>query len=234
MVNGQSPYGQKLYMQIAEQIRLMIEDGQFHPGDKLPPLKSLAEQFDCSRATVREAVGALRGQGLVEFRHGDGTYVRTAGVEMWMQPLDAAVLLGTDQLKDLIELQTAILAAIASAAAKRRGENDFSDLSHALFDLEASSRHSEHRIASELHFYYVLAACADNQVLENSLRVLQEAIRSSLRLLSPKQERGLQTCRSVYDAVQLERPERAREVIYQYGEELLKYARLRAQSKISK
>ncbi|WAH36587.1 FadR/GntR family transcriptional regulator [Alicyclobacillus dauci] len=224
--------GQKLYMQIAEQIRVMIENGGLLPGDRLPPLKTLAEEFACSRATVREALGSLRGQGLVEFRHGDGTYVRTASVEMWMQPLDAAVLLGTDQVKDLIELQTAILAAIASAAAKRRSEQDYSALSRALFDLEASSRHSEHRIASELHFYAVLAECADNAVLENTFRVLQEALRSSLRLLSPKRELGLKTCRAVYDAVQMEQPDVAREIMYGYGEHLLQMARQSRRPKI--
>lgn len=231
-MSGISPYGQKLYMRIAEQIRLMIEDGTFQPGDKLPPLKILAEEFSCSRATVREAVGALRGQGLVEFRHGDGTYVRTASVEMWMQPLDAAVLLGASQMKDLIELQTAILAAIASAAAKKRAQSDFSDLSRALFALEASSRHGEHRVASELHFYHTLAVCAGNQVLENSLRVLQEVLRSSLRLLHPKRDLGIITCRAVYDAVQMEQAAQAREVIYRYGDELLLHAAHRSEPKI--
>lgn len=223
-MNEFSPIGQKLYMRIAQQIRSMIEDGALRPGDRLPPLKNLAEEFGCSRATVREALGALRGQGLVEFRHGDGTYVRTASVEMWMQPLDAAVLLGTDHVSDLVELQTAVLAAIASSAAKRRATRDYSNLSRALFELEASGRHSEHRIASELHFYAVLAECAENQLLENTFRVLQEALRSSLRLLSPKRELGLRTCRGVYDAVQMEQAERAREIIYAYGEHLLEQA----------
>ncbi|EPZ42991.1 hypothetical protein N007_01235 [Alicyclobacillus acidoterrestris ATCC 49025] len=223
-VNEFSPIGQKLYMRIAQQIRTMIEDGYWSPGDRLPPLKNLAEQFNCSRATVREALGALRGQGLIEFRHGDGTYVRTASVEMWMQPLDAAVLLGLDHVSDLVELQTAILAAIASSAAKRRATRDYSELSRALFDLESSSRHSEQRIASELRFYAVLAACADNPVLENTFRVLQEALRSSLRLLSPKRDVGLHTCRAVYDAVQMEQADVAREIIYAYGDHLLEQA----------
>lgn len=220
-MGNESGHGQKLYMRIADRIRSMIEDGAFHPGDKLPTLKDLAEQFGCSRATVRESLGALRGQGLVEFRHGDGTYVRTASVEMWMQPLDAAILLGMSQVKDLVELQTAVLAAIASAAAKRRATEDYSTLSRALFDLEASGRHSEHRIASELQFYSVLATCAHNQVLENTFRVLQEALRSSLRLMNPKREWGIRTCRAIYDAVQMEQPVAAREAVYAYGEQML-------------
>ncbi|WP_245630123.1 FadR/GntR family transcriptional regulator [Alicyclobacillus acidiphilus] len=225
MMDGYSVDGRKLYMRIADEIRNLIELGKFRPGEKLPTLQSLADQFSCSRATIREALGALRGQGLVEIRHGDGTYVRTASVEMWMQPLDAAILLGTNQVVQLIELQTAILAGIAHAAAKRRATQDYSALSRALFELEASGRHSEHRIASELHFYAVLAECAQNQVLENTFRVLQEALRSSLRLLNPKRDLGLHTCRALYDAVQMERADVAREVVYAYGEELIRAVR---------
>jgi GntR family transcriptional repressor for pyruvate dehydrogenase complex len=211
-------------MRIAQNIRSMIEEGQLRPGDRLPPLKDLAEEFSCSRATVREALGALRGQGLVEFRHGNGTYVRTASVEMWMQPLDAAILLGTDQVRDLLELLTSVLAAIAASAARARATRDYSALARALFNLEAASRQGEHGIASELHFYAVLAECSENHVLLNTFRVLQEALRSSLRLFSPKRETGLRTCRAVYDAVQMEDPRLAREAIYDYGDVLLRRA----------
>ncbi|SIT02710.1 FadR/GntR family transcriptional regulator [Alicyclobacillus vulcanalis] len=212
----------KLYMEIAEEIRRQIEEGVFRPGDRLPTLRELADRFGVSRATVREALGALRGQGLVEFRHGMGTYVRTASVEMWMQPLDAAILLSYDNVSDLVELQTAVLAQIAYRAAANRMASDYSALSHALFEIEASPRRSEHRIASELKFFSVLAEVAGNRLLENALRVLQEALRSSLRLLSPKSDLGVKACRAIYNAVQTGRPAEARDAVYAYGEAILR------------
>ncbi|WP_245629644.1 FadR/GntR family transcriptional regulator [Alicyclobacillus sendaiensis] len=212
----------KLYMEIAEEIRREIEEGAFRPGDRLPTLRELADRFGVSRATVREALSALRGQGLVEFRHGMGTYVRTASVEMWMQPLDAAILLSYDNVRDLVELLTAVLAQIAYRAAAQRMERDYSQLAHALFELEASPRRGEHRIASELKFFSVLAELAGNRLLENALRVLQEALRSGLRLLNPKWDLGVKVCRSVYNAVQTGRPTDARDAVYAYGEAMLR------------
>jgi len=216
------PHGQKLYIQIASEIRSMIEDGQLQPGDKLPPLSVLADRFGCSRATVREALGSLRGQGLVEFRHGDGTYVRTASVDMWMEPLEAAVLLSLNQVQELVSMQTAILAAIATEAAKRRPYADFSALAYSLFQLECSAGLGEQAIAAELAFYMTLAECANNSMLENALRILQEALRSSLRTLNPKLALGLKICREVYDSVQMEDAKRARDAIYVYGEEIVR------------
>lgn len=211
----------KLYVRIANDIRNLIEVGTLQPGDKLPPLAALAEQFACSRATVREALGALRGLGLVEFRHGDGTYVRTATIEMWMEPIEAAILLGLNQVQQMVEMQTAILAGIATIAAKRRASADFSPLSHALFELECAAGQGEQAINAELAFYLALADCAGNEMLKNAMRILQEGVRSSLRTLNPKLVIGLKTCRAVYNAVQMEDEVTARNVIYEYGQEIL-------------
>ncbi|MCL6446281.1 MAG: GntR family transcriptional regulator [Alicyclobacillus sp.] len=227
-----NPDGDKLYIRIAREIRALIEDGQFTPGDRLPPLAELAAQFQCSRATIREALSTLRGQGLVEIRHGDGTYVRTAGIEMWMEPLDAAILLGSSRMLDLIEVMTAMLAGVAFAAAERRHLVDFSALSQALFMMECAGPDGEDAIATELSFYSTLAAGANNPVLENSVRVLQEALRSGLRLLKQAENEasdiGVKTCRAVYDAVSMGDPDAAKDAIFRYGR--LLSARLRARA----
>lgn len=208
----------KLYIRIAEGIRQQIEAGQFGPGDKLPPLAALAEEFDCSRATVREALSTLRGQGLVEFRHGAGTYVRTAAVEMWMEPLEAAWLLGVGQVEELLDTQIAILAGISGIAAQRRAHSDYSQLSQALFELECAAGNRDSLLNAELHFFEVLARVAENSILENAFRVLQESFRSILRLLDSRSTDALRTCRALYDAVQMERMQEAREIVFRYGE----------------
>lgn len=214
--------GGKLYVQIAEEIREMIETGMLRPGQKLQPLVQLAEQFSCSRATIREALGQLRGQGLVEFRHGDGTYVRNASIDMWMEPIDAAILLGISQVRELVEMQTAILAGIATAAARRRPFADFSPLSQALFDLERTTGNREQTVTAELMFFMTLASLSENAILENALRILQEALRSSLRTLQIGPRKGLHPCREIYDAVQMEDERRARDAVYAYGDEIIR------------
>jgi GntR family transcriptional regulator, transcriptional repressor for pyruvate dehydrogenase complex len=217
------PDGQKLYVRIAGQIRSMIEEGALSPGAKLPPLATLASDFSCSRATVREALSSLRGQGLIEFRHGDGTYVRTASVEMWMEPLEAAVLLSVNQVEQLVELETAILAGIATRAARIRGGQDFSSLAYALFQLECVNGHSEEVVAAEVAFYMTLAECAQNPLFENTLRVLQEALRSNIRTLRQRSDIGVSRCREIYDAIEAEDEGRAREIVYRYGAQMIQY-----------
>lgn len=217
MANGSYPISQssKLYMKIAEQIRQQIEDGVYQPGDRLPPLAELAQHYGCSRATVREALGTLRGQGLVEFRHGDGTYVRTALVDLWMQPLDAALLLGVGEVRNLVELQTAVLAAVATRLAEDM--TDDPSVAQALFGLECATPATEEAITAELYFYLKLAAAAGNPLLENIVRVMQESFRSCLRLVNDDEQLGLHTCRALFDAIRKHRSDLAREAAYTYG-----------------
>lgn len=211
----------KLYVRIAQDIRAQIEEGQWRPGDKLPTLAELAGLFGCSRATVREALSALRGQGLVEFRHGDGTYVRTATVEMWMEPLEAAILLGASQARQMVELMTTVLAGIANFSAIHVQEIDLGPLRHALFQVECAGPLREESVATELGFFLTMADSLDNTVLGNALRVLQEALRSTLRLVQERNPHGPATCRLVFDAVAAGDAERARRAVFEYGEELL-------------
>ena len=45
------------------------------PGDKLSNVRDLATQLPVGRSSIREAITALRTQGIVEVRHGDGIYL---------------------------------------------------------------------------------------------------------------------------------------------------------------
>lgn len=65
-----------LYQQVAAAIRQGIADGDFPPGSPLPSEAQLIERYEVSRPTVRNAISALRSEGLIEVRHGKGSFVK--------------------------------------------------------------------------------------------------------------------------------------------------------------
>ncbi|WP_232493081.1 FadR/GntR family transcriptional regulator [Novosphingobium kaempferiae] len=65
----------KLYQRVAQEIEQRISGGEYPPGTRLPPERDLAEAFEVSRPTIREAMLALEIRALVEVRHGSGVYV---------------------------------------------------------------------------------------------------------------------------------------------------------------
>lgn len=60
---------------IANRLRDMVVGGQLKPGDRLPGHRALARTFHVSVSSVREAISALTAVGVLETRHGRGTYV---------------------------------------------------------------------------------------------------------------------------------------------------------------
>lgn len=66
----------RIYRQIADQLKQLIDNNEFPPGSRLPAERELASQLQVSRASVREALIALEVIGLVDVRVGNGVIVR--------------------------------------------------------------------------------------------------------------------------------------------------------------
>jgi DNA-binding GntR family transcriptional regulator len=64
------------YQRIADELRREIKTGALAPGDRLPAESALTTRFRVSLPTLRQAIGVLRSEGLVEARHGIGTFVK--------------------------------------------------------------------------------------------------------------------------------------------------------------
>ena len=84
-INRQSPI--PLYFQIARILRKEIEDGVHQPGECIPTETELQERFEVSRATIRQAVGDLVYQGLLERRRSKGTIVSATQLETRLSDL---------------------------------------------------------------------------------------------------------------------------------------------------
>ena len=65
----------RLYHSVADEIKKLINDGAFPPGSRLPGERELAERFDVSRVTIREAEIALQALGYLRIKTGSGVYV---------------------------------------------------------------------------------------------------------------------------------------------------------------
>lgn len=66
------------YQQLVEDIRKRIEEGVYRPGDKLESENQLVRRYGYSRQTVRQALGVLENEGLIDRRRGSGTYISQA------------------------------------------------------------------------------------------------------------------------------------------------------------
>lgn len=101
----------RMFWQIVDKIEKLIDSGEFPPGSRLPPERKLAEMFDVSRPTIREAIIALEVRGRVEVKTSSGVYVLQ---NSQMEESDIRVsAFELTQARALVEGEAAALAAVS-------------------------------------------------------------------------------------------------------------------------
>src|SRR6185312_10424875 len=125
-----SPVARKpLYERLVEHLRAFVVEAGLVAGDRLPSERELAERLGVSRASVRQAIVALEVQGILEVKHGGGTFLRTARVDT----LPLAQLADLKRrLPDILDARQAIEVKLAELAAERRTESDLAAIAAAL------------------------------------------------------------------------------------------------------
>ena len=155
-------------------LREAILAGDYRPGERLPPQRALAAEFEVNMASVREALKRLEQLRLVEVRHGDATRVldwrRSGGLE-------ALVLQGSGEeaiVGDLFEARRLLLVEAARLAAQRRSEQQAAALIE-LADTVALADEDQSALLADWQFMAVLVEAAGNlvfQLIMNSVREL--------------------------------------------------------------
>ena len=84
--------GSHLYEQIAESLRLRIAQGDLEPGQRLPSVRDLAQQWGCTTSTVSRAYAILADEGLVTGHRGSGTRVTESPLPLENAALNWATL----------------------------------------------------------------------------------------------------------------------------------------------
>ena len=167
----------------AEVARRLVDyllSGGVEPGSRMPSERQLAEAFGVGRSAVREAIAALSLIGLIEVRHGDGTYLKRPESSLLPQVVEWGLLLGEQRTVDLVEARQKIEADIASLAAHRRTEEDLADLRRLLGRMEWESREGGDPAAfvdADVAFHLRLAETARNTALRDVLSGIQALLR---------------------------------------------------------
>ncbi len=213
----------RVYEEIANQIRQLIIEGRFKPGDRLPPEREMAEIFKVSRNSVRDALRTLELMGLVECRHGDGTIVTCITPETLISPLAALLATRRNLLSALMEVRKIIEPAAAYMAALRIGEGDLHDLERIFSIQEQKVLQGEYIIEEDNDFHYTICMAAENEVL-------MLIVSHIMGLLSESRARNLQTPgraqmsvaghRRILDAIKRHDPELARDAMLKHLEEI--------------
>lgn len=205
----------RLYRQIADQLRSLLERGEYAVGARLPPERDLALQLGVSRPSVREALIALEVEGLVEVRMGSGIYALAFDAAPAPRALSAEEgPLETIRARQLIE------SGLAAHAAQHMKKAQIAGLRNAvaLMRHELDGGHLAWR--GDRLFHVRLAEAAENAVLLRIVGELHDARHNRLaeQLISHfETERSWRAAivehLAVIEAIASRSPEAAREAM---------------------
>jgi GntR family transcriptional regulator, transcriptional repressor for pyruvate dehydrogenase complex len=209
----------RLYEGIVDQLQALIAEGRLKPGDQLPPERVLAETFQVSRTSVREALRALELRGLIEGRQGGGTFVRSVSVEELARPMAAALLAGKREVAELFELREMIEPAIARKAAERARPEHLAELERILEQQRAKVARGEPYPDEDAAFHYTVAVAADNAALLRLVNVIMDLLRESRSTYlqsGDRPRRSLEGHRRLLEALRAHDPGRAERIMREH------------------
>ncbi|MFG3258673.1 FadR/GntR family transcriptional regulator [Streptomyces sp. NPDC048172] len=168
-----------LFDGVVARLRQQITSGAWPVGSRIPTEPELVRQLGVARNTVREAVRALAHNGLLDIRHGSGTYVAATSelAEVMRRRFEAA------GQRDVIEVRGALEATAARLAAERRTEEDLRRLDEALERRERAweSGDRDAFVDADAGFHLAVVAASHNEVLAGLYADLAQVVRASLR-----------------------------------------------------
>jgi GntR family transcriptional regulator, transcriptional repressor for pyruvate dehydrogenase complex len=194
----------RLYEQVIEALARYVRSEGLAIGDRLLPERTLAEQLGISRPSLKQALIALEVQGLIETRHGGGSYLRST--ELASEPLE--VLLGRKaRLPDVLDAREAIEVKLAGLAAERRTEEDLREIDSALDEMELGIGVGLREVEwADARFHEAIAAAARSAVLATFMAQISDEVAESRResLRQPgRPSRSLAQHRRVAHAVRI-------------------------------
>lgn len=169
---------QKLYQQIATKIARQIQLKTYLPGERLPSERTLAEQLDISRATVREAIIALEILGYVEIRMGAGIFVLDSPM------LHSDINIETSTRNEItphefIEIRLLVEPEFAELAAQNATREDLESFKKLQAATERINSLKDHYYFDK-KFHLLIAESTKNPLARNIMKQIWESAEQSV------------------------------------------------------
>lgn len=166
----------RLFWQIVEKIESLIDSGTYQAGARLPPERVLAETFEVSRPTIREAIIALEVRGRVEVKTSSGVYVLHQDNhdvnDIKVSPFELT------QARALIEGEAAALAASTIS------EDEIEQLQVTLDDMKAGKKPEE----ADKEFHRIISTATRNTALSKAIDDLWFLKKSNVDIINAYDE----------------------------------------------
>ena len=214
----------KLSRSLFEQLAEEIKSGRLAPGDRLPTELALTRAAQVSRTVVREAVAALRAEGLVITRQGVGAFV-SAEAQRAPFRIEPDRLRSLADILNVMELRVGVEVESAGLAAIRATRSQLSAIDKALSAMEAASNAGKDAVDEDLALHRAIAQATGNPEFPRFLQFIGRHLIPRRTVSGLPERMGGQSAylallqqehQGIADAIHNRNPEAAREAMRQH------------------
>ena len=166
---------QRLYRQIAEQLRQLMSSGEFAVGSRLPAERDLATQLGVSRPSVREALIALEVEGMIEVRTGSGIYVQSTTPKHNPSGTNASDATADWGPLEVMSARILVEAEVAALAAQNAQKKDLQAIRNGLKKMKQEVAHDNVPRQGDQAFHEGIAQACGNSVLLDTVQRFWQA-----------------------------------------------------------
>lgn len=159
---------------VVSHVRKMIESGTVGPGDRLPAERELAVQIGVSRPTVRAGLRALAAMGVVQSRHGSGTYIPSGPPVLGSEPLSFLAALHGFSRMDMYEARRILEVGAAGLAAERATPEQIASMADEVAGLFAAMNDPQGFLVHDIKFHQAVAAASGNPIVASLVEMVSE------------------------------------------------------------
>jgi DNA-binding FadR family transcriptional regulator len=152
-----------------------IQSGRLQPGDQLPTESAIMVELAVSRTVVREAISRLQASGLVETRHGIGTFVLQAPSSDNFQIAEQDMSTVEDVI-NVLELRISLETEAAGLAAQRATPQQCDAMAQALASFSAAIDEKSDAVPSDFDFHMEVAKATGNRHFADLMTYLGKRI----------------------------------------------------------
>ena len=159
--------------QVAERIIKMIEDGELHPGDKLPSEPEFAKLLGISRGILREGLSQLKAQGIISRKPKDGTYILPLKEGQLDMTETALRVIKASSFRNIMEMRDAIEQKAVMLVVDRATDEELEELREIV--LRGWNPTGEDDL--DYYFHYRLVELSGNSIFMGIVNTYFEEIR---------------------------------------------------------
>lgn len=173
----------RIYQDVAERIRDLVDDGILKPGDQLPPERELSERFGVSRTSVREAIRTMELLGEVETRIGvnGGTFIREVSIGHAMDVFQSLFRRTNQLVSDIVEVRLILETRSAYFAATRRTPQHLTAIYEAIAEMDRSIRSGSIGTRGDHEFHLAVAQASENDFLYGLSQLIEDLAEDTRR-----------------------------------------------------